>query len=85
MAEINFYLEEAEYVRGKFASRKDSNSFLEKFCEACLRADNQNYELLRPALRELMKKYPLTDWEKKAVEVSYDSPFGPAAGQEEHE
>jgi hypothetical protein len=85
MAEINFYPKEAAYVRGKYGSRKDSNSFLEKFCEACLRADNENYELLRPAVQAFMKKYPLTDWERKAAEVSYDPPFGPAAGQEEHE
>lgn len=33
-------------------------SFLELFCHACLRADSENYELLRPALLIMKEKYP---------------------------
>jgi hypothetical protein len=31
---------------------------LVSFCQACLRADGENYELMRPALIVLMGKYP---------------------------
>lgn len=32
--------------------------FLELFLHCCLRADDQNYEILRPALQYFMEKYP---------------------------
>lgn len=35
-----------------------SGDFLRSVAEAALRADHQNYLLLRPALLEMQKKYP---------------------------
>lgn len=58
---IQFYLDELDYVNAQLHPRvlsKDDKSFLGTFCLACLRADDQNYELLRPTLQILMKKYP---------------------------
>lgn len=43
------------------------DSFLGTFCLACLRADSDNYELLRPALYVLMKQYP-ADPERLRIE-----------------
>jgi hypothetical protein len=55
---INLYPEELDWVNATISIRAGSNSFLELFCEACLRADFQNYELLRPVVAEFMRKYP---------------------------
>ena len=57
---IQCYPDELDYVNAKLhpAVREDDSSFLATFLRACLRADAENYELLRPALAEMMKKYP---------------------------
>lgn len=47
------------WVNEKLNLSKKSNSFLRAFAEACVRADEENYAILQPALRELMKKYPV--------------------------
>jgi hypothetical protein len=59
MAIIQFYPDELDYVNATLSPRgNDDKSFLGTFCDACLRADNENYELLRPVLQQLMQKYP---------------------------
>ena len=57
---IQFYPDELDYVCAKIhpMGHTDSSSFLGTFLLACQRADVENYELLRPALHEMMKKYP---------------------------
>lgn len=60
--EIQFYPDELDYVNAQLLPRtplEDDKSFLGTFCLSCLRADGENYELLREALKALMKKYPL--------------------------
>jgi hypothetical protein len=61
---IQFYPDELDFVNATLrlgrGSGNKAESFLEVFCEACLRADAENYELLRPALAVLMKKYPVS-------------------------
>jgi hypothetical protein len=43
-------------------------SFIRTFAEACLRTDQDNEQILRPALRALMKKYPdYLNWSNEAV------------------
>ena len=56
---IQNYPWELIWVNQKLQFSKDSNSFLRAFCEACVRADDENYELLRPVLQKLMEKYPV--------------------------
>jgi hypothetical protein len=41
-------------------TREGSNSFMEHFLKACLRADDENYELMRGPLRILSTKYPVS-------------------------
>lgn len=56
---IQFYPDELDYVNAKLnPSAPKVGSFLECFLHACAAADGQNYELLRPALRTIMEKYP---------------------------
>ena len=56
---IQGYLDELNYVNATLHGRgHDDKSFLGTFCLACLRADSENYELLRPLLAVLMMKYP---------------------------
>lgn len=59
---IQFYPDELDYVNATLhpsLRAPDDKSFLGTFCQACLRADDDNYELLRPALLALMEKYPV--------------------------
>ena len=59
--EIQFYPDELDYVNAQLRPRipiANDKSFLGTFCLSCLRADGENYELLREALKALMKKYP---------------------------
>jgi hypothetical protein len=56
---IQMYPEEVEYVRLKMLQdHQPQGSFLWSFFDACLRADDENYEYLRPTLRLFMVKYP---------------------------
>lgn len=60
MSVIQFYPDELDYVNAKMKTRPSGDSsFLGLFLMACLRADEENYELLRPFLAKLMEKYPL--------------------------
>lgn len=70
MASIQFYPKEYDYVSRKLAGyfpadpdktqllKAAPDSFLGTFLSACLRADAENYEIIRPALAKLMEKYP---------------------------
>lgn len=51
------YPEEFAWVSAKF--NQQPGDFLGRFLAACLTADAENYELLRPAVRALMDKYPV--------------------------
>jgi hypothetical protein len=67
---IQFYPDELDYVNATLhpsIRAADDKSFLGTFCLACLRADDENYELLRPVLAVLMGKYP-ADPERLAME-----------------
>lgn len=56
---INQYPDELDYVNAQLHLRhSDDKSFVGTFCLACLRADGDNYEILRSPLRVLMNKYP---------------------------
>lgn len=58
---IQSYPEELDYVLAQLhplVRGPEDTSFLGTFCLACLRADDSNYEMLRPALLKLMLKYP---------------------------
>jgi hypothetical protein len=56
---IQGYSSELDYVNAQLTLKGDGDkSFLGTFCQACLRADEQNYELIRPALHAFMRKYP---------------------------
>jgi hypothetical protein len=65
---MHHYPEESTYILAILHPKAPKvGSFLMAFCEACVRADIENYELLRPALKVLMKKYPC-DIQRQAVE-----------------
>jgi len=56
---IQSYPDDLDYVNATLHGRGDDDkSFLGTFCLACLRADSENYELLRALLAVLMMKYP---------------------------
>lgn len=56
---IQGYPDELDWVNAKLADcTGPRESFVTMFCEACLRADSDNYELLRLPLGVLMVKYP---------------------------
>lgn len=57
---IMFYPAELRYVAAKLLAHAPKvGSFLDHFLHACLRADSENYPLLRPALKKIMEKYPV--------------------------
>lgn len=58
MAIIQKYPHELDYVNAKRRDPGELKSFLSWFCGACLRADAENYEIVRPALLIFMDKYP---------------------------
>lgn len=56
---IQGYPQELIYVNAILHPRAPKcGSFMDAFCHACLAADVENYELLRPALKKIMLKYP---------------------------
>ena len=58
---IQHFPDELDYVNAKIRERNEGDhpqSFLGLFLLACLRADGQNYSMLRPTLQEFVKKYP---------------------------
>jgi hypothetical protein len=55
---IQDYPEDLDLVNAMLKPRKGANSFLEHFLEACLHADSENYEIMRPMLMFLVAKYP---------------------------
>lgn len=57
---IQFFPDDLDYVNAKLEEAHEGNeSFLVAFLNACLRADDENYALLRPVLHHFMRKYPL--------------------------
>jgi hypothetical protein len=54
---INFYPKELNYVNAMLADPKPGD-FLRLFLQACVHADTENYELLRPIVKTFMNKYP---------------------------
>ena len=46
------------WVFGAAHPNSSASSFVRTFAEACIRADGDNYPILRPALLEIAKKYP---------------------------
>lgn len=59
--EIQCYPDELDYVNAQLHPSirpSDDKSFLGTFCQACLRADGANYEVLRGVLYFFMSKYP---------------------------
>ncbi len=55
------YPDELDYINAQLhplMRHKGDQSFPATFLHACLRADADNYEILRPALAALMQKYP---------------------------
>jgi hypothetical protein len=58
MAIIQSYPEELDYVNACMHPTAAHGSFLDAFLQACISADSENYELLRPVLRALIVKYP---------------------------
>ena len=63
MATIQFYPAELNYVNAQIRTELPVLSFLNLFLEACLRADAENYEIIRPSLLIFMEKYPASiDW-----------------------
>ncbi len=58
---LNGYPDELDYVNAQLHTlvRDESDeSFLGTLCLAATRADDENYELLRPVLVAMMTKYP---------------------------
>jgi hypothetical protein len=45
-------------VNAKLKEKLGAKSMLNSFLDACLRADNLNYEILRHVLHIFMEKYP---------------------------
>lgn len=76
MAIIQNYPNELDYVNAMQRRFGPSSSFLDAFFDACLRADAENYELLRPVLQAFMGKYParaeLLERERRDREVASD-------------
>lgn len=70
---IQFYTDELDYVNAKthIFGGIDPMSFLGTFLRACLLADSENYELLRPVLAVLMKKYPADP--RRLAQERYDN------------
>jgi hypothetical protein len=57
---IQFYPHELDYVNAQIRMRgPDDSSFVGAFCRACLKADADNYEILRIALGVFMRKFPM--------------------------
>ena len=58
---IQAFPDELDYVNAQLhplVRDPDDKSFLGTFLQACLRADGENYAIIRPALQRLMEKYP---------------------------
>jgi len=53
---LDLDLELRQWVYGIF--KMNAGSFLQTIAEAAQRADGENYEIIRPALLQLKKKYP---------------------------
>ena len=59
MANLYQHPEMHAYVVDKLA--ENPGSFLRLFLECCQCADMTNFEIMKPALKELMAKYPLRE------------------------
>ena len=59
---IQFYPEELNYCNAMLHPLAPKcGSFLDAFLHACIAADGENYELLRPILLVIRLKYPAND------------------------
>lgn len=61
--------DELNYANAKISENPGAESFLNSFLNACLRADGENYPILRPALHFFMSKYPARPDRLKAEEI----------------
>ena len=52
-----------------------AGSFLTAFLEACVNADGENFELLKPALEIIINKYPAEE-SILAIELKSMAPYG---------
>jgi hypothetical protein len=76
---IQEYPDELNYVNAKISERRDmTTSFVHAFAQACLRADDENYTKIRPALHFFMQKYP-AEPKRLAAEVADAPPKAPHA------
>jgi hypothetical protein len=50
--------DELDYLNAVVRDHQRAGSFMWSFCDACLRADGENYAIIRPALFIIMHKYP---------------------------
>lgn len=74
---IQQYLKELNYCNAKLHPLSNKvGSFLEFFLHACLRADAENYELLRPALLVMMDKYPADKERLEREEMDFNAHAG---------
>ena len=65
---IQLYPDDLDWVNAQLHSRDpEDHSFVGLFCHVALRADHENYELLRPSLLKIMEKYP-ADPERLRIE-----------------
>ena len=55
---IQRFPDELDYVNAQLHPGQRCGGFLESFFNSCLRADAENYQILRPVLRDFMVKYP---------------------------
>jgi hypothetical protein len=70
---IQGYPDELNYINAILHPEAPQvGSFFKTFCQACLAADAENYEIIRPVLRVMMTKYPC-DIQRLAAEER-DSP-----------
>lgn len=52
------YQTDEELMDWLFNGMQRGGGFIKSICEAAMRADSENYALIRPALLELKKKHP---------------------------
>jgi hypothetical protein len=70
---LQCYPSEWKWVNATLDSRP--GGFLRAFCDACLQADQHNYELLCPVVAKLMEKYPSSA--RQRIVGSPPAPFPP--------
>jgi len=61
---IHFYEADRKFAEAKLDEMP--NLFLHHFLHACLHADSENYELMRPVLHKVAAQFPLRKVEKRS-------------------